>query len=561
MKKPFLRQFRNDGYVYQKSGDGKRIREDHIPLKCEGQVILTYYTTQTEATPKMHRRIYKLPQNDSFHLFHYLQDEDNVNTLLTIPEPSYPFTITEYSPRFSNIYGNQTVLIVLSEPLFNFNILCEFDGINVQCESILPQVLKCQTPNHINGEISIQLKDGISNTYLTPKYPFSYYHLNSNYNNIIGQKRIYDDINPMHEKIVECKKRLVIQNLKSDNSSLFLQSQYQQIQQQQPPPLPNNSILSMPSSDSIQLPPPLPLSTPITTPTTSSSTTTNTFNQENDHENIINNAVKDMFELINSEEQLRQCEELDENGYSLLHYASIYNYSDLISILVNGGFPVNQESSNKLTPLHLAVENESIKSINILLKLGAVDTKDSNGIYASSKAFQLGYIDIANEIRLTTKSDDIFDCPSPYPASDLSTTSSKDDENIMETTLQNMTIGEKLAYVLSINEKPSDVPKITDHERDDLMKILPYMNRNELDEINHNVRKIQKNVKGWLAKRHYRLLEERIVLLQKAAKNYLSRKNTRNSYDISSFKKQISAVLVIQRAYRKWSKESKENFS
>lgn len=129
----------------------------------------------------------------------------------------------------------------------------------------------------------------------------------------------------------------------------------------------------------------------------------------------------------------------------------------------------------------------------------------------------------------------------------------------METTLQNMTIGEKLAYVLSINEKPLDIPQITDHERDDLMKILPYMNRNELDEINHNVRKIQKNVKGWLAKRHFKLLEERIILLQKAAKNYLCRKNMRSSYDISSFKKQISAVLVIQRAYRKWSKESKDS--
>lgn len=363
VKKDFLKLFRNDGFIYQKSSDGKRIREDHIPLKFHGEVVLTYYSTQTELIPKMHRRIYKLSKEsvDCVYLFHYLQDEENI--LLTIPEPSYQYRIIEYSPQFSSIYGNQTILMVLSEPLFNYNIFCEFDGVNVKCENILPQVLKCQSPYHLNGEILIQLKDGISNTYLTPKYPFAYYN---NYN-AMGQKRFYDDVSPMNEKIVECKKRLVIQNIKSDISS----------------PIQSKSTTPL-ISPSTSTPPILPLPTTETIPMSG-------ITQENDHENIINNAVKNMLELIKTEDQFKQCEELDENGYSLLHYASIYNYSDLISILINGGFSVNQETINKLTPLYLAIENESIKSIYTLLSLGAIDTKDNNGIYASSKYILIIY--------------------------------------------------------------------------------------------------------------------------------------------------------------------------
>ena len=51
-----------------------------------------------------------------------------------------------------------------------------------------------------------------------------------------------------------------------------------------------------------------------------------------------------------------QLKELDENGWSALHYASRFNQGHIVEYLVNIGIDVNITSENDdATPLHLAV--------------------------------------------------------------------------------------------------------------------------------------------------------------------------------------------------------------
>lgn len=494
-----LKKFKNDGYIYQKTNDGKRIREDHITLKIKNISVLNYYISQSINKPIMNRRIYKLANSqnlEQFYLFHYLENID----LLSIPEPKFNYNIIEYSPNFSFTSGGQKILIIINPILLNYNpIICQIDNLYILCDIITPQVLKCITPPHIQGSVNLKLIDYFTHKTLTNDVNFLYINNDDTINHNQFKKAKTEDSNPINLKIGEYKKHL---NIKKYDF-------------------------------------------------------TQTFNDDNivDNELIIMNTIEEMLNLIKDDNiQMDKFMSLDECGYSLLHYASIYNYSHLIPVLINNGFDVNQLTTNQLTPLHLAVENESVESIQILLSYGAYDTLDSNNILASQKAYQLGYIKISNEI---LKKEDNLYISSPIP-SDISTSSNTDDY-LLETTFPNMTISEKCAYVLSVPKEESNIPQIREDKKKEIINIYQYMNPDEKKEIDNNVRIIQKNVKGWLAKRHYKILEDRIRLLQKAAKKYISEKNEKiNTLEISNIKDQVSAVLIIQRAYRKWSKESKE---
>lgn len=499
INKENLKKFKNDGYIYQKTNDGKRIREDHITLKIKNISVLNYYISQSINKPIMNRRIYKLANSqnlEQFYLFHYLENID----LLSIPEPKFNYNIIEYSPNFSFTTGGQKILIIINPILLNYNpIICQIDNLYVLCDVITPQVLKCITPPHIQGNVNLKLIDYFTHKTLTNDVNFLYINNDDTINHYQFKKAKTEDLNPINLKIGEYKKHL---NIKKYDF-------------------------------------------------------TQTFNDDNivDNELIIMNTIEEMLNLIKDDNiQMDKFMSLDECGYSLLHYASIYNYSHLIPVLINNGFYVNQLTTNQLTPLHLAVENESVESIQSLLSYGAYDTLDSNNILASQKAYQLGYIKISNEI---LKKEDNLYISSPIP-SDISTSSNTDDY-LLETTFPNMTISEKCAYVLSVPKEECNIPQIREDKKKEIINIYQYMNPDEKKEIDNNVRIIQKNVKGWLAKRHYKILEDRIRLLQKAAKKYISEKNEKiNTSEISNIKDQVSAVLIIQRAYRKWSKESKE---
>jgi ankyrin repeat protein len=59
---------------------------------------------------------------------------------------------------------------------------------------------------------------------------------------------------------------------------------------------------------------------------------------------------------------------LDQYGNSLLHYAALYNQTDIIQILIDANLDIIQINKEGLEPLHAAVLGDSLECFEMLLE-------------------------------------------------------------------------------------------------------------------------------------------------------------------------------------------------
>ncbi|HLF66598.1 MAG TPA: ankyrin repeat domain-containing protein, partial [Gammaproteobacteria bacterium] len=79
----------------------------------------------------------------------------------------------------------------------------------------------------------------------------------------------------------------------------------------------------------------------------------------------------------------------DGSGWSLLHYAALYNYSVLIKPLLLRGLKINEKKSDGWTPLHLAANNGNTEALAALIENGAdVTALDEDKLSAADHAMQ-----------------------------------------------------------------------------------------------------------------------------------------------------------------------------
>ena len=64
----------------------------------------------------------------------------------------------------------------------------------------------------------------------------------------------------------------------------------------------------------------------------------------------------------------------DENGFTLLHHAAFYNQPAIIQYLLDSGLDINQVDVDGNTPLHCAIKNGYIETMQCLLNHKGVDT-------------------------------------------------------------------------------------------------------------------------------------------------------------------------------------------
>ncbi|CAG7822921.1 unnamed protein product [Allacma fusca] len=69
-----------------------------------------------------------------------------------------------------------------------------------------------------------------------------------------------------------------------------------------------------------------------------------------------------MFSL-QPEEKDRSLNASDFEGRTPLHYAAMFNHSELVTFLVNEGSEINPLDKNNCTPLHLAASKRAYKTI------------------------------------------------------------------------------------------------------------------------------------------------------------------------------------------------------
>jgi hypothetical protein len=85
----------------------------------------------------------------------------------------------------------------------------------------------------------------------------------------------------------------------------------------------------------------------------------------------------------------------DENGKTLLHYASENGQIDIIKVLINVGAVIDAQDGGGRTSLFLASNADKKETVNVLLNKGAdPNIKDSNGDTAMHVAAGNGDLDI-----------------------------------------------------------------------------------------------------------------------------------------------------------------------
>ena len=67
-----------------------------------------------------------------------------------------------------------------------------------------------------------------------------------------------------------------------------------------------------------------------------------------------------------------------KNGRRPLNWASQYNYTNMIELLISAGADINQTNLSGYTPLHHAAENNAMASVKLLLSMGADVDKKTN---------------------------------------------------------------------------------------------------------------------------------------------------------------------------------------
>lgn len=87
---------------------------------------------------------------------------------------------------------------------------------------------------------------------------------------------------------------------------------------------------------------------------------------------VKNNAIARVRELLKIYPSLAKS--IDISGKSVLHFACEKNYAEIIKLLLDTHINPNQLSIDGYTPLHLAIQNESLQAISILLQSSAIDT-------------------------------------------------------------------------------------------------------------------------------------------------------------------------------------------
>ena len=81
--------------------------------------------------------------------------------------------------------------------------------------------------------------------------------------------------------------------------------------------------------------------------------------------------------------------EIDEDGNTVLHLASMINDEDLVTYFLIKGADQNLKNNDGLTPLHVAIEHNSFDAARVLANYGKnIFTKDSWGDSAVTKALK-----------------------------------------------------------------------------------------------------------------------------------------------------------------------------
>ena len=516
----FLTQYKDYGFLV-KDNKYEKTRYYNIKIQSVEKIKIINSINQCEQ-----RRIYYLLENPKYIFVHYRsieQNQNNINktnnklNLGNININTTPIYIINFNPDFIEEDKENQKLFIIIKSKFNSKDLnnlkpylnISFGNKFVKYEVISDNVLSCYIPPQKKKEVIIdiyfsnqtnKLLDKISIYEQKNKKSFCYISnkINEGNNNI-------NEINTKINKEIDKYKifNYGIREIISRVISLFIyflsHIYYYANDDQQ------NNENNM--NDNIEL--------------------NNTNNIENKIDiNLIQNNSKieggGFYEVnvnfllekiivelkkLNKIELINSC---DEDGYNLLHYLSVLNFSKSLILLNNNNLNFTEKSKDNLTVYEICAGKRNLDSLLTIIEI--METKDNE---KEKNWYDMDVYKSALFLFLEKQESDF------------------DDVQILNALLKQI----KIKYIIdSTSGKIIDNVNITNKGEE--IFIDSYTRR--------NVRKIQKAVKSWLKRNKYKSL-------QKTADTLIEK--IKESCEGKKFAKAKLSAIFIQKEIRKWLKE------
>ena len=262
--------------------------------------------------------------------------------------------------------------------------------------------------------------------------------------------------------------------------------------------------------------------------------------------------VEAMVDTSTSEDELKEAlNQPGVSGFTLLHYAALYNILSLIPLLLSrGANPDALTEKGNLTSLHLAAGAGHDQIVAALVRAGCrVAPQDSYGLTPSDHALRCGFNEISEYLVDKAKQVDTTASPQRPPdensvaAWTLEGLAAEKREN-MQSAFKELSLKDKLGLNLFVqrykrgdsvmsgdggsdgamqvidedNASTNDLNFnfISDKDRESLKTAMSMMSKDELDELEKNAP--YSNVRDWMIKSNYESLRLASVQLEKQAK-------------------------------------------
>jgi hypothetical protein len=112
--------------------------------------------------------------------------------------------------------------------------------------------------------------------------------------------------------------------------------------------------------------------------------------------------VEQLVEMSAADSELQdELNAPDKSGFTLLHYASMYNLQALVPVLLaRGANPDTRTTRGNLTPLHLACGADNMAIVELLVRHGcAINVKDSFDMTPADHAYSNGFPELAQWLK------------------------------------------------------------------------------------------------------------------------------------------------------------------
>jgi hypothetical protein len=229
--------------------------------------------------------------------------------------------------------------------------------------------------------------------------------------------------------------------------------------------------------------------------------------------NILLEKILNELKKINKIDLMNYC---DEDGYNLLHYLAVLNFSKSLILLNNNNLDFTEKSKDNLTVYEICAGKRNLDSLLTIIEI--MENKENE---KEKNWYDLNVYKSALFLFLEKQESDY------------------DDVQILNSLLKQI----KIKYIIdSTSEKLIDNVNISNTSNN--------INKGEEMFINgytkRNIRKIQKAVKSWLKRNKYKSLHKTANTLIEKMKE---------SCEGKEFSKKKNTCLFIQYEIRKWLKE------